>query len=187
MTGLLKENFPKLFTAHLSWPEEQKLLLILHLVLLLQVKTCKTWNYSGFVWEKVELTSKNVKRGFLQAYIYINTHSPLFNISLCLSLSLFVFQCLSLIHPQSHWVLSHPWWSVPRWFSEARGVMSIHNSWFHKGRRKNCVWTISSGPPSFCWSSVCSHTHTHTRMVRWMAWFSGWQFKVAEVNSASIH
>lgn len=25
--------------------------------------------------------------------------------------------------------------------------MSIHNSWFQGGRHKNCVWTISSGPP----------------------------------------
>lgn len=59
--------------------------------------------------KKVELTSKNIKRRSHRLYIYINTHSPLFNISL----SLFVFfQCLSLIYPQCHTVLSCPWWSV---------------------------------------------------------------------------
>ena len=43
--------------------------------------------------------------------------------------------------------------------------MSIHNSWFHKGRRKNCVWTISSEPPSLSRSSVCStYSHKHAQL-----------------------
>lgn len=127
-------------------------------------------NFSGFVWKKVELTSKNVKRGFYRLYIYINTHSPLLNVSLSLFLPLFVFQRISLTKLKS-FITSVV--ICPSLISEARGVMSIHNSWFHKGRRKNCVWTISSGPPSLVFS------HSHTWVVRWMALFAEWRFQVA--------
>ncbi|XP_034561263.1 uncharacterized protein LOC117828330 [Notolabrus celidotus] len=57
------------------------------------------------------------------------------------------YKCLSLISQQVQSSVSSMVVS-PMLILEVRGVMSIHNSWFHKGRRKNCVWTISSGPPS---------------------------------------
>lgn len=44
------------------------------------------------------MTSKIVKKGSSRLHIYINTHSPF---PQYLPLSLFVFQCLLLIHPQS--------------------------------------------------------------------------------------